>query len=129
MDNFEKALGTVMKEVLARPDKFKLERNDYNDNTLTVTIYGNRAIEITVKSNGNIILIGDKDRAEMLWNNKRLSKEFREFSKGNVDRGTTLARAEYGHTELEKFANDFKMLWVEVFKRVKIGRNRSIAIC
>ena len=33
MDNFEKALGTVMKEVLARPDKFKLERNDYNDNT------------------------------------------------------------------------------------------------
>ena len=61
MDNFEKALGTVMKEVLARPDKFKLERNDYNDNTLTVTIYGNRAIEITVKSNGNIILIGDKE--------------------------------------------------------------------
>ena len=55
MDNFEKALGTVMKEVLARPDKFKLERNDYNDNTLTVTIYGNRAIEITVKSNRNII--------------------------------------------------------------------------
>ena len=125
MDNFEKALGTVMKEVLARPDKFKLERNDYNDNTLTVTIYGNRAIEITVKSNGNIILIGDKDRAEMLWDNKRLSKEFREFSKGNVDRGTTLARAEYGHTELEKFANDFTMLWVEVFKRVKIGRKKE----
>ena len=63
-----------------------------------------------VKFDGNIILIGDKDRAEMLWDNKRLSKEFREFSKGNVDRGTTLARAEYGHTELEKFANDFKML-------------------
>lgn len=111
MDNFEKALGTVMKEVLARPDKFLLERNDYNDNTLTVTIYGNRAIEITVKSNGNIILIGDKDRAKMLFDHKKLNKEFKEFSKGNADRGPTLARAEYGHTELEKFAEDFKLLW------------------
>lgn len=107
MNEFEKTLGVVMKEVLARPDKFRLERNYYNSQTLTLTVYkgSKNGIEITIKSNGHILVVLDEDHSSI----NNFKKEYREFSENNHDR-KGLARAEYGFKERELFVSDYDIM-------------------
>lgn len=103
MEPFDKSLLAIMKEILARPEKFVLKRNFYNDKTITVKVYTkNEEVELTLKSDGTIIMVFDEE----LGKKKGFNKQIKPYSPNNSEK-KTLAHIFYGYTELEDFIHDF----------------------
>lgn len=105
MEPFDKSLLAIMKEILARPEKFVLERNFYNEKTISVIVYtAKEGVELTLKSDGTIIMVFDEELAK----SKPFNKPPKAYSQNNPEK-KTLSHTFYGHTELEDFIHDFRL--------------------
>lgn len=84
--------------------KVTCKPNVSNEEVLTFIVYKNTAIEITVKGNGTIRMVFDKE----LSTGKEFTKTPYDFT-GSIDK-PNCSLIEYGYTEHDLFPEDFKLI-------------------